>query len=65
MAGMGKSLKFDDAEIAELCDLQYGRRRTFPVLATLYPGLDLTTVRQGWLRLPFRRGTVAGQESGC
>lgn len=42
MAAMGKSLKFDDAEIAELCELAYGRPRTFSTLAMLYPGLDLT-----------------------
>lgn len=42
MAGMGKSLRFDDAEIAELCELSYGRPRTFATLAMLYPGLDLT-----------------------
>ncbi len=42
MASAGKSLRFDDAEIAELVELQYGSTRAFPVLATLYPGLDLT-----------------------
>jgi Protein of unknown function DUF262 len=42
MARMGKSLKFDEAEVAELCDLSYGRPRTFSTLAMLYPGLDLT-----------------------
>jgi hypothetical protein len=42
MAGMGKSLRFDDAEIEELCELSYGRPRTFATLAMLYPGLDLT-----------------------
>jgi hypothetical protein len=42
MAGSGKSLQFSDEEIAELLDLRYGSPRTFPVLATLYPGLDLT-----------------------
>jgi hypothetical protein len=38
----GKSLKFEEAEISELLDLRYGSQRVFPVLATLYPGLDLT-----------------------
>ena len=42
MAAGGKSLRFDDAEIAELCDLRFGSPRVFPVLATLYPGLDLS-----------------------
>ena len=42
MAGRGKSLRFDDAEIEELCELSYGRPRTFATLAMLYPGLDLT-----------------------
>jgi len=42
MAAIGKSLMFEDAEIAELLDLRYGGPRTYPVLANLYPGLDLT-----------------------
>lgn len=42
MANMGKSLRFEDSEINELLDLEYGKKRTFAVLATLYPGLDLT-----------------------
>jgi hypothetical protein len=42
MAVLGKSLQFDSAEITELAQLKYGAPRTFPVLATLYPGLDLT-----------------------
>ena len=42
MASLGKSLKFDEAEIDELSELKYGRPRTFAVLALLYPGLDLT-----------------------
>jgi hypothetical protein len=42
MASAGKSLRFEDAEIAELCDLRFGSPRIFPVLATLYPGLDLS-----------------------
>jgi hypothetical protein len=35
-------LRFEDSEINELLDLEYGKKRTFAVLATLYPGLDLT-----------------------
>lgn len=42
MVLIGKSLKFEDAEVSELLDLEYGNRRTFPVLATVYPGLDLS-----------------------
>jgi hypothetical protein len=42
MTAAGKSLKFEEAEISELLDLRYGSQRVFPVLATLYPGLDLT-----------------------
>ena len=38
----GKSLKFEETEISELLDLQYGERRVFTVLSILYPGLDLT-----------------------
>lgn len=42
MTKAGKSLNFEEAEISELLDLRYGSQRVFPVLATLYPGLDLT-----------------------
>jgi hypothetical protein len=42
MANMGKSLRFESTEINELLDLEYGKKRTFAVLAMLYPGLDLT-----------------------
>jgi hypothetical protein len=42
MAAVGKSLKFDETEIDELLQMGYGNQRVFPVLATLYPGLDLT-----------------------
>jgi hypothetical protein len=35
-------MKFEEAEINELLDVRYGSQRVFPVLATLYPGLDLT-----------------------
>jgi hypothetical protein len=40
MTTLGKSLVFQDAEIEELCELWYGKRRTFPALAMLYPGLN-------------------------
>jgi hypothetical protein len=42
MAALGKSLQFDETEIAELLNLKYGGARTFPVLTMLYPGLDLS-----------------------
>jgi len=42
MGSIGKSLKFEDAEVDELLDLEYGKIRTFPVLATVYEGLDLS-----------------------
>jgi hypothetical protein len=42
MRERGKSLQFESAEIAELTQLKYGGARTFPVLAMLYPGLDLS-----------------------
>lgn len=42
MAGIGKSLAFEPTEIDELLELKYANQRTFPVLALLYPGLDLS-----------------------
>jgi uncharacterized lipoprotein NlpE involved in copper resistance len=42
MAATGKSLRFEEAEISELLDLNYGEKRVFTVLSLLYPGLDLT-----------------------
>ena len=42
MASVGKSIRFEEAEINELLDVRYGSQRVFPVLATLYPGLDMT-----------------------
>ncbi|MBY0495872.1 MAG: hypothetical protein K2Y23_16805 [Cyanobacteria bacterium] len=44
MAAVGKSIRFEEAEISELLDVRYGSQRVFPVLATLYPGLDMTKV---------------------
>lgn len=40
MAARGKSLVFSDEEIQELLDLNYGARRTFAVLALLFPYVD-------------------------
>jgi hypothetical protein len=42
MASIGKSLEFEATEIDELLEMKYGGQRTFPVLAVLYPGLDLS-----------------------
>ncbi len=42
MAAIGKSLDFEATEIDELLEMKYGGQRTFPVLAVLYPGLDLS-----------------------
>jgi hypothetical protein len=42
MAAIGKSLEFEPTEVDELLELKYGGQRTFPVLAMLYPGLDLS-----------------------
>ncbi len=42
MTSLGKSLTFQPAEIDELLDLTFGAPRIFPVLAVLYPGLDLS-----------------------
>jgi Protein of unknown function DUF262 len=42
MAALGKSLTFEKTEVDELLQLKYGGQRTFPVLAMLYPGLDLS-----------------------
>jgi hypothetical protein len=42
MATLGKSLSFEPTEVDELLELKYASQRTFPVLAMLYPGLDLS-----------------------
>ncbi len=42
MTSLGKSLAFQSSEIDELLDLSFGSPRIFPVLAMLYPGLDLS-----------------------
>jgi hypothetical protein len=42
MAAAGRSLDFTQADVDELIELQYAKARTFPVLALLYPGLDLS-----------------------
>ncbi|MDQ0822343.1 hypothetical protein QFZ79_000080 [Arthrobacter sp. V4I6] len=40
MAARGKSLIFDDAQIEDILDLSYGRKRTFAVLAIVFPNVD-------------------------
>jgi hypothetical protein len=40
IAARGKWLTFNDAEIDELCNLAYGAKRTFGVLALLFPHVD-------------------------
>lgn len=42
MALHGNPLTFDEAEISELLELRYNAKKTFAVLALLYPGLDLS-----------------------
>lgn len=42
MSALGKSLSFEMTEVDELLQMKYGGQRTFPVLAMLYPGLDLS-----------------------
>ena len=42
MTVLGKSLRFEEAEIDELLESRYGSSRTFATLAMLYPGLDMT-----------------------
>ena len=42
MTSLGKVLSFEEAEIESLLHLEYGGPRTFALLATLYPGLDLS-----------------------
>ena len=44
MAAIGKSLDFEPTEVDELLEVKYGGQRTYPVLAMLYPGLDLSKV---------------------
>lgn len=42
MAAVGKSPRFDNAEIDALLNLKYAVQLTFSVLSVLYPGLDLS-----------------------
>lgn len=42
MAKRGKSLKFDDDEIDELVEMEYGDKRLFSLLTLLFPFVDVT-----------------------
>ncbi|TFD68496.1 DUF262 domain-containing protein [Cryobacterium ruanii] len=44
MAVLGKALTFSEEEIDELLSSDYNGPRTFALLATLYPGLDLSKI---------------------
>lgn len=44
MAARGKALSFTPEEIDELLELKYGAKRTFPVLALLFPHVDTRNV---------------------
>jgi hypothetical protein len=59
MAAVGKSVRFEPAEINELLDVKYGSPRVFPILATLYPGLDLTKAFHEDHIFPHSRFTLA------
>lgn len=40
MLSKGKSMRFEDEEIAELAELPYGNSKTFPLLSLLFDGID-------------------------
>lgn len=42
MARRGKSLSFTEEEVEELVVMRYGDKRVFPLLALLFPAVDLT-----------------------
>lgn len=42
MQQRGKSLRFDDEEIAELAELSYNNPRTFALLTLIFPGFDFS-----------------------
>jgi hypothetical protein len=44
MAARGKALAFTPEELDELLELKYGAKRTFPVLALLFPHVDTRNV---------------------
>lgn len=41
MARQGKSLRFEPEELEDLADMEFSNRRLFPLLALLYPGVDV------------------------
>lgn len=41
MIRLGKSLKFEQDEIEDLVETQYGNRNVFPILSQLYPGVNV------------------------
>jgi hypothetical protein len=41
MARLGKSLRLDPETLQDLVDTPYGNKRVFPLLALLYPGIDV------------------------
>ena len=43
MRRLGKSLVFEDEELKDLVDAQYGDRRVYGILALLYPFIDVKT----------------------
>lgn len=42
MISKGKSLKFEEEEIEELADLEYGNKRTYALLSVLFSGFDFS-----------------------
>ena len=42
MSSRGKSLKFENEEIEDLCELEYNNPRTLPLLSIIFEGFDFT-----------------------
>ena len=42
MASLGKAPRFEDEELEDLVESSYGNRRTFVLLAALFPAIDVT-----------------------
>tara|TARA_R110000851_G_scaffold42017_4_gene104845 strand:- start:1245 stop:2993 length:1749 start_codon:yes stop_codon:yes gene_type:complete len=59
MADRGKSLTFSDEEIEKLVYLRYGDKRTFALLATLFPFVDLRNQFHVDHVFPISRFTMA------
>jgi hypothetical protein len=63
MVRLGKSLRFDVEEIEDLVETSYGNRRVFPLLALLYPGIDVRNqfhIDHVYPRSIFTRKQLAG-----